>query len=102
MLGERRRDQRRSINRTAKFSTDSGALPRDCMITDISKLGARIFADEVDVPDRFMLSISGDEAIRRECKVVWRLGGEIGVEFTPRAIAPNGNHAPGAKPNGHK
>ena len=69
------------INRIAKFQTDSGALPRDCMITDISKTGARLFADGVDVPDQFHLLISGERYSRRECQVVWRLGGEIGVNF---------------------
>ena len=61
MFDERRRHRRYTINRIAKFQTDSGALPRDCMITDISKQGARLFADGVEVPDQFHLLISGDE-----------------------------------------
>lgn len=81
MLNERRKHRRYTINRIAKFQTDSGALPRDCMITDISQEGARLFADNVEVPDQFMLLISGEGASRRECRVVWRLGGEIGVSF---------------------
>ncbi|MSP44305.1 MAG: hypothetical protein EXQ83_00190 [Xanthobacteraceae bacterium] len=55
MFDERRRHRRYIINRIAKFQTDSGALPRDCMITDISKQGARLFADGMDVPDQFDL-----------------------------------------------
>ena len=51
------------------------------MITDISKHGARLFADGVEVPDQFHLLISGEKGSRRECQVVWRLGGEIGVTF---------------------
>jgi hypothetical protein len=35
----------------------------------------------VQVPDQFQLLISGDEGVRRNCQVVWRLGGEIGVAF---------------------
>jgi hypothetical protein len=81
MFDERRRHPRHAINRIAKFQTDSGALPRDCMITDISKQGARLFAEGVDVPDRFNLLISGEKGSRRQCEVVWRLGGEIGVTF---------------------
>ena len=80
MFDERRRDRRYTINRIAKFQTDSGSLPRDCMITDISDNGARLFAD-VDVPDQFHLLISGENGTRRSCQVVWRLGGEIGVTF---------------------
>ena len=81
MSDERRRDRRYTINRIAKYQTDAGALPRDCMITDISKQGARLFADGVEVPDQFHLMISGENGSRRECQVVWRLGGEIGVRF---------------------
>jgi hypothetical protein len=91
-LNERRRHRRYSINRIAKFVTDTGALPRDCMITDISTHGARLFADGVEVPDRFMLLVSGDSGARHECQVVWRLGGEIGVTFVHadrRAAQPN-------------
>jgi hypothetical protein len=81
MLGERRRDRRTAINRLAKFRSDFGSLPRDCMITDISKLGARLFIDGVDVPDQFHLMIAGENGGDRECRVVWRLGGEVGVAF---------------------
>jgi hypothetical protein len=51
------------------------------MITDISKRGARLFADGVDMPDQFHLLISGDKDSRRQCQVVWRLGGAVGVTF---------------------
>ncbi len=85
MLSERRRDRRTVISRAAKFQTETGALPRDCLITDISKNGARIFADGVEVPDQISLLISGIEKARRECRVVWRLGGELGVEFVGHA-----------------
>jgi len=78
---DRRQHRRYTINRIAKFQTDATTLPRDCMITDISKQGARLFADGVDVPDQFHLLISGEKGERKECRVVWRLGGEIGVTF---------------------
>jgi hypothetical protein len=81
MVDDRRRHRRYTINRIAKVQTDSGALPRDCTITDISKQGARLFSDAINVPDRFDLLISGEKGVRRECQVVWRLGGEIGVTF---------------------
>ena len=81
MFGEKRRHQRYVINRVAKFQTDSGELPRDCMITDISDGGARLFLTGVQVPDQFYLMISGQTLTREECCVVWRLGDEIGVTF---------------------
>ena len=81
MRTERRKHPRYAINRIAKFQADSYSLPRDCMITDMSHQGARLFADGVEVPDQFDLLISGDKGVRRGCQVVWRLGGEIGVSF---------------------
>jgi hypothetical protein len=81
MLGDRRKSQRHTINRVAKFETNSGALPRECMITDISVSGARLFVGDNEVPDKFYLTISGAKVAREECRVVWRHLGEIGVEF---------------------
>ena len=89
MRTERRQHPRYTINRIAKLQADSGSLPRDCMITDMSKQGARLFAAGVDVPDQFDLLISGDKGIRRGCQVVWRLGGEIGVASSNRSGASN-------------
>jgi hypothetical protein len=35
----------------------------------------------VQVPDQFTLYFSGPGAQRRECRVAWRLGYELGAEF---------------------
>ena len=84
MFAERRRLARRVINRTAQFRSELGSLPRDCMIVDISDGGARLFS-EADVPATFTLSVSDEGGdTHRECRVVWRVGGEFGVEFTDR------------------
>jgi hypothetical protein len=84
---ERRKAPRRVINRMAEFQTGLGALPRTCMITNISDTGARLFTEIVDVPERFTLSVSGEGVTsRHECRVVWRLGGELGVEFVGRRV----------------
>ena len=84
MFSERRRRARRVINRVAKFCSTDGSLPRDCLVVDVSESGARLYS-EMDVPGTFTLSMSGDGGDeRRDCRVVWRLGGELGVEFTDR------------------
>jgi len=84
VLQDRRRLPRRFINRVAKFQSGIGSLPRDCIVTDLSDSGARLYS-ELEIPERFTLSLSGDGVdVRHECRVVWRLGGELGVEFTGR------------------
>jgi hypothetical protein len=83
MLSDRRSHRRYKINRIAKFQPDAYTLPRDCMISDLSDRGARLFAEGIDIPDQFHLLISDDDrGLRRQCKVVWRLGYELGVQFT--------------------
>lgn len=79
---ERRRARRRLINRSAKIQVASGTLPRDCLITNISSGGVRLHVEGVEVPDNFVLVLSGDD-LAKECnyRVVWRLGHEIGAQF---------------------
>ena len=79
---EQRRADRHRIDRFAKIMGRAGALPRDCMIVDISDAGIRLHTEHAEVPDEFMVVISGLARGRRECRVVWRLGFEIGAEFT--------------------
>lgn len=84
MFIERRKNSRRTINRVAQFHSEVSPLPRTCMVTDISGTGARLYS-EIDLPPVFILSVTGEGVeLRRECRVVWRLGGELGVEFIDR------------------
>ena len=80
---ERRSSRRRQINRVAKIQFGSGSLPRDCLITDISDGGVRLHVEGFEVPDDFVLLLSGDDVAAKEraYKVVWRLGYEIGAKF---------------------
>lgn len=79
---ERRQAPRRLINRLAKIQFGSGTLPRDCLITDISTSGVRLHVEGYEVPDQFVLLLSG-EGLAKECsyQVVWRLGPEVGARF---------------------
>jgi len=79
---ERRQSQRRLINRMAKIQLATGTLPRDCLITDLSTGGVRLHVEGFEVPDDFVLLLSGDNlAQERNYEVVWRLGHEIGARF---------------------
>lgn len=81
MFLERRNAPRRVINRVAQYFCDGSQLPRTCLVTDVSETGARLHS-EIDMPEVFTLALSGVGIdIKRECRVVWRLGHEIGVAF---------------------
>ena len=86
MFKDRRKTTRRTINRLARYQCSPGSLPRTCMVTDISDGGARLYS-ETPLPDTFILSVKGEgiDGLRRQCQVVWRLGGECGVAFTGAA-----------------
>lgn len=78
---ERRKVPRRIFNRVAQFHSEICPLPRPILVTDISERGARLFT-EIEIPPTFTLSVSGEGmTMRHDCRVVWRLGGELGVEF---------------------
>ncbi|MEJ2623287.1 MAG: hypothetical protein P8Z80_01700 [Pseudolabrys sp.] len=81
---ERRKAPPRVIDHMAEFQAGMGSLPRQCMVTNISGTGARLFTEILDVPERFTLSITGEGVIyRHECRLVWRLGGELGAGARP-------------------
>ncbi len=79
---ERRISERRPINLVAKIQLGTGSPPRDCVIADISTGGVKLHVEGFEVPDDFVLILSGD-GIAKECnyQVVWRLGHEVGARF---------------------
>jgi len=77
---DRRRSERLAVRGLGKLQLGTGSLPRDCWISDLSDGGVRLHA-EVEMPDEFILVLPGPNGARRECRVVWRLGHEIGAEF---------------------
>ncbi len=82
MIKERRRSVRYSFNRYARIQAELAGPSRDCLIVDMSETGVRLHAELADVPGEFTLVVTGAERPRRTCRVVWRLGYEIGAEFT--------------------
>jgi len=73
----RRRSERLAMRGLAKIQGATGSLQRDCWVSDISDGGVRLHV-EVDVPEEFTLILPSG---RRDCRVVWRLGQEVGAEF---------------------
>ena len=83
MRTERRKSHRRAISLPARIEITVGSPPRDCLITDLSDGGVRLYIEPAELPDRFVLWFSADgrSARPRDCSVVWRLGHEIGARF---------------------
>jgi PilZ domain len=83
MLVDRRRSARHACKRLAKIQFDYGSLPRDCMITDVSESGVKVFIENYDVPLEFTIIFSTGHSCR--CHLGWRNGYEFGAEFIDRS-----------------
>jgi hypothetical protein len=79
---ELRKNPRRQFHYTARIMADKNTPLIACSISDISESGARL-ALEVDgeLPDTFILLLTPNGGARRHCRVVWRDGTSVGVEF---------------------
>jgi hypothetical protein len=77
---ELRKRPRRQFRYNASILIGAGASPCPCEIADISETGARIVI-EGELPERFVLLLTRAGEARRLCKMVWRDGLTIGVEF---------------------
>ncbi len=66
----------------AKILTSEKGPPRSCSISDISQSGARLVLEkDAELPPRFLLLLTSQGGARRICRLVWRTGLTIGVEF---------------------
>ena len=80
---ELRKNPRRPFHYTAKIYTDGTTPPQNCTISDVSQTGARLLLErETELLDRFILVLSRNGGPRRRCRVVWRDGATLGVEFS--------------------
>jgi hypothetical protein len=53
-----------------------------CTLVDISDVGARLMVENPsEVPERFAMVMTEQGVPRRECRLVWRGGNDIGVSF---------------------
>ncbi|MEA2952368.1 MAG: hypothetical protein QOJ96_1888 [Alphaproteobacteria bacterium] len=86
MSGGVRKSKRIKRNDGAALVSLTGALIVECIVKDISVTGARIsVAVPEAVPDYFKLRIQNQDELSPKCRVRWRYGNELGVEFFNRA-----------------
>jgi PilZ domain len=89
---DRRRSPRRAISETVKLELEDGmsADHLALLVTGISDGGVRLFAKDVIFPATFSL-VFPESGLCRKCRIVWRVGSEVGVEFVAR---PDSRHKP--------
>jgi len=78
-LDDRFRDLRKSprfeVHYLGQIDLGAGAAPLNCIICDISAIGAKLTVGAREVPDDFTL------VFRRRCRVIRRTDGQVGVKF---------------------
>jgi hypothetical protein len=79
---EKRTAPRYPLARMAKIQLGYDAPAAYCIITDISDGGVRVYLNGLEVPDEFVLLLSGDGPAKDgRYKVVWRQGDEVGAKY---------------------
>ncbi len=97
MQGEKRASPRKPLEYSAGLDFGDGRSPRACVLSNISRTGARIRVDNTaDLPERLTLLLSSNGVMRR-CRVAWSEGQNVGLEFV-REPPP----APPPRPRGPK
>ena len=79
---ERRQSLREPVRYSAWIDTGPGAPPRQCAVVDVSEDGARLLlASEASLPEEFSLVFTRYGMIRGRCRLIWRSGAEVGVNY---------------------
>ena len=84
MTTQQRQSPRHPLRRLAKITTPTDGPSQLCMVTDMSDGGVRLQVLGAEIPDEFLLTLSGDQPAKTgKYKVVWRLGAEVGAKLMP-------------------
>ena len=79
---ELRKETRVTAKRAGWIALKKGAQLQSCFVWDDLLHGAKLTVDNpADLPDTFYLYFSTRFDSRRHCRVAWRSGNQVGVEF---------------------
>jgi hypothetical protein len=82
---DKRSDPRTMVRRCGWVARTKGEQLRECVVRDVSNTGACLVFDKPDeIPASFYIYMTLDFTSRRHCRVVWRSGEQLGVEFLDR------------------
>jgi hypothetical protein len=73
--GDQRMSPRFEVHYLGQIDLGPATAPVNCIICDISAIGAKLTVGAHEVPDEFML------VFRRRCRVIRRDDGQVGVKF---------------------
>ena len=81
--GESRRKARRQVQGAVWILLDNGMPPIKCAMVDLSVLGTCVvLQSEEALPNHFALLLTENGNAWFNCRLVWRTGLKVGIEFT--------------------
>lgn len=87
MKSDKRKEPRKPLRYAARIVLEDGSR-KDCRLSDISESGARIEVEGAEgLSASFLLLLAGANGPRRNCTVIWRESGQVGVAFRRGAAA---------------
>src|SRR5674476_647751 len=90
MRRESRKAHRRAVSLTAMILNGDKSMVGLCTMLDVSRTGARIKPPlATEVPNEFILLLTKNGKVRRQCKISWRTETAIGVRFVVSASKHN-------------
>jgi hypothetical protein len=88
MGNEKRRNQRKSIERRAWIDCGDGSPLVLTSLGNMSETGAKlVFTEPAQLPAEFVLQLSVDGRVARKCRLAWTDGNFVGVQFTAKLVA---------------
>lgn len=86
---ERRVHARENVDYPCWLRTDNAGHLIEGQVNNISQGGAKLsLRTPAVLPDRLDMFMTRDGKVARHCRVVWRSGQQIGLEFVARTAAP--------------
>ena len=80
--------KRKALRYPVWLDDGEGALPTECMLSDVSEGGAKLSVSaNAVVPQTFRLRLTRGGPPARLCELVWRDGLEVGIKFL-KLLAP--------------
>lgn len=82
MFKRETRKPRHQVHQHAWMTLDGGFAKRNCMVLDLSLTGARLRVEDAGaINGKIDIAFTGDVRKTTPCRLVWRDGSTIGVEF---------------------
>jgi hypothetical protein len=82
MFKERRHSSRSAFSRYARIQVEANGPTRDCLVVNMSHDGVRLHCDVAETLGDFWLIVEDANRPRRSCRMIWRIGLELGATFT--------------------